>query len=404
MKVKIRNLFVVNLLRDIVYLPLWYIQKYIKRDSHLWIFGAWFGNSYSDNSKIVFEEVLANYKDIKAVWITRNSNVYKDLVNRGINVAMCGSLKGIYYCIKAKYVFVCGGLTDFNEHCLNGAIQVWLWHGMPMKHICYDQKKFDRENGNFNFKEKVRYFFPYRKNIKPKYFLSTSSFHVPILKSAFHITEENIYEIGLPRNDCFFNNYTEQIIKNIRERYSNPFVILYMPTFRDDIIIKRKEAYDSFKNSFMVERFCKILNEQNIVFLYKGHFYDLQLNTFDENISDRFIKIDDSMYDNLYSVIKDVDLLMTDYSSIYFDFLLLRKPVILTPFDYDTYITQSRPLYFDYYSTIDGVVAKNWNDVMDILEKKSYFVPGISTLEKFHKYIDNKSTERVIETVLNDFK
>ena len=54
MKVKIRNLFVVNLLRDIVYLPLWYLQKYIKRDSHLWIFGAWFGNSYSDNSKIVY--------------------------------------------------------------------------------------------------------------------------------------------------------------------------------------------------------------------------------------------------------------------------------------------------------------------------------------------------------------
>lgn len=102
----------------------------------------------------------------------------------------------------------------------------------------------------------------------------------------------------------------------------------------------------------------------------------------------RLITINDSDYDELYNFVGQVDMLMTDYSSIYFDFIATKKPVVLLPFDYDFYIKYARGHYFNYFENMEGAKAKNWKEFYRILEEKSYSPVSEETLKKFAEYLD----------------
>jgi CDP-glycerol glycerophosphotransferase len=107
------------------------------------------------------------------------------------------------------------------------------------------------------------------------------------------------------------------------------------------------------------------------------------------------------MYQDMYTLIKDVDILITDYSSIYFDYLLLRKPVILAPFDYKDYMASSRDFYFDYDTTIQGVRAYNWQELSQIIREKRYYFPAYA-LNALHFHKDGQSTKRIVDAVIKD--
>ena len=95
---------------------------------------------------------------------------------------------------------------------------------------------------------------------------------------------------------------------------------------------------------------------------------------------------------------KDADILITDYSSVYFDFILTGKSVILAPFDFHSYTNQSRPLYYDYFKVIEGIKAHDWLEIFEILKDNSYYNTSNQTIMKFHLYLDNQSSKRIIET------
>ena len=97
-----------------------------------------------------------------------------------------------------------------------------------------------------------------------------------------------------------------------------------MPTFRNSSWTKKPFNCFSAEYSFDKEKFASVLSDNNLVFVYKPHFYDLEFIK-NINISDRFVLIDDDSYDELYNFIGLCDVLITDYSSIYFDFIITKK-------------------------------------------------------------------------------
>ena len=117
---------------SIFFIPLWHLQKLIKRDSKTWVFGSWNGEKYNDNSMYFFEYVN-RFTKIKAYWITKSKNVYKELKNRNFNVEYANSFKGIYITLIAKYFFISWGKTDINNYFTNGGLLFNLWHGNPIK-------------------------------------------------------------------------------------------------------------------------------------------------------------------------------------------------------------------------------------------------------------------------------
>lgn len=395
----------VNIGIGILLFPFVYLHYIIfGRKTNIWLFGSWRGNKYSDNSKALFEYVLQNEKDIRPIWITQNIEVYKELQARNYPVLMASSFKATLYMLRAG--FCCGSLsatTDvfgYKAWLGYGIKALYLTHGMPSKHSGYDEPQMRQKKAiltghrplwvQFYFK-----IFP-QKDPENLYTISTSDFFVPFLESCTLTPIQNIFVIGTPRLDILFSTTKDPYISTIRQKYPSAKLIMYMPTFRDSY--DGGESFKPFEQfHFDSQRFTQLLEEKDYVFLNKGHYWDGLLC--DREFSERFINVEDNPMLDIYSIIKDIDILMTDYSSIYFDFLPLMKPVILTPFDYETFIANKRGYYFNYLEELPNIKAFDWNEVCHILEQKSYFPLRESQTRKYHKYVDGNSSARLTKEI-----
>ena len=380
----------------LLFLPFWYLEKLFPRDKKIWIFGSWFGLRYSDNSRALYEYVIRNNSDIKAVWITKDRDVFKRLRGEGKPVEYHNSLRGLFFALRAGAVFITTSPKDTNARCLNGAFAVWLWHGVGLKYIMADEEKFKWSRYSRFKKIKVRinrFLFPYEANARKDSVLNTGDFFTRFFMSGFQVEQSRVWVEGYPRNDILFSNRSEKKIVVLRNKFPTATFIMYMPTHR--INSRKNSPFNGFEAfGFDSERFFKVLEKGDYVFLNKGHFYDQGAAVALTN--ERFVNVTDTDYDDLYLLVKDMDMLITDFSSIYFDFLLLRKPVILAPFDYDEYVSSERPLQFD-YNEQEGVRTNNWNELFDVLDKRTYYSPSQETIDKFHKYSDGESSRRIVE-------
>src|SRR5690554_5957703 len=121
-----------------------------KRDKTVWIFGAWKGKRYADNSKYFFEYVLEHMPNIRAVWITKNPSVKKELSESGVECYLYNEKKARALRAKAGFIFYTNGMADIGDVDLgSGAVKVALWHGMPLKKIYYASNNLQKRNENF---------------------------------------------------------------------------------------------------------------------------------------------------------------------------------------------------------------------------------------------------------------
>jgi len=395
---------IVKLIRGILFLPFWWFECLIPRSKNIFVFGAWYGTRYSDNPKALFDFISKNKPTMKLYWITHDKNVYKKLLDEHKYVAMAYSFKGWCISLRTSVAFTTHN-KDINIHAMHGAKLICLWHGMPLKKIEYDTKLGLRLQGK-NVKTGIKIkniirniIFPYYKyNKKPYSTISSADFFIPFLSSAFLLDKKNILLTGLPRTDWFYERKMEKIISNLRnnEKYINSRIVLYMPTFR------RMKNHGNFFNPFNIQsfnsdKFIDFLEKEDVVFLYKPHNFDHTFNF--SLLSERFVLINDDDYNELYVLISNIDILVTDYSSVYFDFLCLNKPAILTPFDYDVYIQNYREHYFD-YNLLPSIKAYNWDELMSIIVEKKYYSVPKEEADKFCKYNDGHASERVLQKTL----
>jgi CDP-glycerol glycerophosphotransferase (TagB/SpsB family) len=366
----------------IINLPLYYISFFIPKNKNIWVFGAWFGEKYADNSKALFEFVNRHDKEILTVWLTQSQTVFRFLKQKGMNVHYTYSLKGYYYSAIAKFVFVSTGMHDVNRFVSSNNIKVQLWHGTPLKKIMNDV-------GDVLINRKLlllfkKIFMPFDFN-SYKYLLSSAYNINDSLNSAFLDKIENIIVKGYPRNDQLFSCKKES-------------VITFLPTHRGEGnggIQQIFNSFDSIKvNSFLIKNNYKLV--------IKPHFYDLDNVNVVESKTISVIKEDI----DLYELLSKTDILITDYSSVYFDFLLLDRPIIFTPFDMKEYINKDRELYYDYDKVTPGPRCMDWNEVMNEIEKlmngeDNYRGERKKTNNYFNKYQDGNSSKRVYEFFKN---
>lgn len=384
----------------LLFTPLWYLQLLLPRNKDIWIFGAWAGNRYSDNTRAFFTYIIKNKPEITAIWLSRNNEVADRLRKEGLQCYRINSIKGIYYSLRARYVFVCLGKRDVNPFFINGAISVQFWHGVPMKKICND----DKFSHITPFKgEIVRLLFPFVYEFNYNYYISTADIFNPLVKSAFRASDEQVISSGYPRNDIYFRNVKElPFIANLKEEYNKPKIVAYLPTHRGALV----EDVDYFKKfGFNYEKFNEYLTEKNHLFIYKNHFVVHSQLEDEVSSQNRIIQIsNDDIDDNLNLFLKSVDILITDYSGVYFDFLLTERPIIFAAFDLQEYISNNRELYFDYNEIACGPIAENWDEVLDAIEELTssdqYSKSRHQYCTLFNKYLDSKNCERVYRALI----
>jgi CDP-glycerol glycerophosphotransferase (TagB/SpsB family) len=267
--------------------------------------------------------------------------------------------------LTAKVYIYSAYSREINFYTSGNAILFNLWHGIGIKKIEFLidsgplKKIFERRLSNFwNYPWHFR---------RPNYVLSTSPYTTEnFFAPAFRIKKEHCLEFGYPRCDIFFLTQQE-LIDHIRrhetieilnlietiQHYNETYI--YLPTWRDT-------AQNFVESSnFDFEKLNAILSQKNALFLVKFH-----VNTSIDY--ERYSKLSNLVflpgYYDIYPILPFTSCLITDYSSIYYDYLLLNKPVILFPFDYEQYITKNRGLQFSYDTAMLGEKVFNFDDLL----------------------------------------
>lgn len=385
-------------LLSLLFLPFWFLERLIPRKKTLWVFGSFAGRGFTDNSRSFFEYMQENHPEIDCVWITKSRDICSLLRSHGLKCEMAYSPKGWFLQLFAGAFFNDHGNGDYNCHALNGAKIVSLWHGMPMKKmgVLYDEYLIEKKF--LLFRTRLYWIlFPWIRNnfsLVPV----LSEFFIPCLQTAFGnpfgkpMSEERFQVLGLPRNDDLLSHGRNLFVEKIRGEFPQCTIIFYLPTFR--LAMYTDEPFNPFcaQFGFDEKEFSSFLERNNLVFLYKPHPYE----TFRcDSKNPRFKALGESDVLNLYEFLADVDILLTDYSSVYFDFKITGKPVALLPFDFESYVS-IRGLFFDYWTEISDFKAKSWRELYSGFEEGKVIA---SDEKKFNTFFDSSSSERIFDSV-----
>lgn len=351
-----------NLIKLILLWPLFFICKYLPKNKKIWCFGAP-RERFVDNSKYMFLYAQIHYPDISCYWVTSDRKLTQELNNRGFQVIDRSSLAGMWTIARANCIFYSCFVSEVSFWLTAGAKAVNLWHGLPLKKIEFDtnsgeyQKKYAKA---FSLNKLAWQLFNPVSFRRPDIMFSPAPVFTSIFKRAFRIQKGKVVDAGSPRTDIFFDKGLAAI-----DLITYPHIIaakkmgkksfLYMPTFRD-------VGGDFFANTGInFDHLNKSMLELNAIFYIKAH-PNAGLDNFKLEHYD-FIKVVPSAIDP-YPLMSYVDTLITDYSSIYIDFLLLDKPIIFFAFDLDNYQLTCRDMYFEYDDVTPGLRALNFKDLL----------------------------------------
>ncbi|WP_294358665.1 CDP-glycerol glycerophosphotransferase family protein [uncultured Clostridium sp.] len=376
---------------------LWY--KFVTVDEKTILFISFHGRGYSCNPKYLHKYLLSNekYKDYKFVWAVKKG---KGKEISSAKVIRYNSVKYFYYLAKSKYWIVNCKLP---RHILKKENQVYLqtWHGTPLKRLAHDiqigsDAKFYRTG--VSKKEMTD---TYDIDVKRyNYLISPNKFSTEKFQSAFNIERNRIIETGYPRND-YLTNITDSEINNLKEKYKiqkDKKVILYAPTWRDNSF--NVKGY-TFKLEVNFNKWKEVLGEEYVV-LFKPHY--LITNKFNNDGLEEFLYTikEDKDINELYVI---SDILVTDYSSVFFDYAILQRPILFYMYDLKEYDEEIRGFYLDINKDLPGSIFTKEDDLLKkILNIEDYKKSTYKLLNDFnntYNYLqDGHASERVIKILL----
>lgn len=319
------------------------------------IFESNVGRNYTGNPKAVYEEMVKRELDKKyhCVYILEDTNVHlpgnAELVKRL-------RFRYFYYMAVAGIWVSDSRFPEFIQK-RNGVKYIQTWHGTPLKKLALDMDcvHMDGETSLADYKDK------FRKNSQTWDFLiSQNRFSTEVFQRCFDFQKEML-ETGYPRNDVLFHNNTESYVTGLKERYgirSDAKIVLYAPTWRDN------EFYGNNRYKFNQALDYDLLERElsdEYVFLVKCHY--LVQDTIDWSKYKGFVYAFDSHTDiaDLYLI---ADYLITDYSSVMFDYSILKRPMFFFAYDLTQYEEELRGFYFDYMKEIPGPVSQTTEELV----------------------------------------
>ena len=382
------------------------ITRGIKVDEKTLIFCCFNGKSYSCSPKAIYEYMRDNpeYKEYKFVWAFKNIDDYEELQANSNTYLVRINSKEYKRCLaKAKYWIFNYKIPDY-IYPKKDQVFVQCWHGTPLKRLGCDLIHFD--NVLNTIKEmKKRYKI---EASKFSYFISPSKFATEKFISAWNLKEigkENIIiEKGYPRNDFLFN-FTQEDVEKIKHKLGiekdKRKIILYAPTYRAN----QHEAgvgY-TYKEEIDFEHFRKKFGDEYII-LFRPHYFIA--NVFDFEKYKGFV-YDVSKIDDINELYVITDILITDYSSVFFDFANLKRPMIFYMYDLEHYRDKSNGFYID-LSELPGKITQTQEELekeVEKIENKFIYDEKYQKFNNTYNYLDDGcASKRVIEEIIRGDK
>lgn len=305
--------------------------------------------------------------------ISSSRSLIKTLNLNGINASFSYSLIAFRKFFSFKITIVSHGMYDVKPYCLDTKSQlvINIWHGSPVKKIGKFLSKSNNEFFDFS------------------YITVNSEIEGETMMKAFEIGKEKILKTGLCKNDSLLS-----------ENRNPKKEIIYLPTFRD-----WKDSISLFPFADRdLKQLDTFLNKIGYKLIVKPHVNSIHNEEFDHF---KKIKIIDSNYD-IQELILNSSILITDYSGVFIDYLLLNRPIIFYPYDLKRY-TKERGFIYNYKDITPGYHVKSQNEMIKAINQ---YVknPSIHSNErqilknKFHDHFDAKACERIYTVIKEYFK
>ncbi|MAE69051.1 MAG: hypothetical protein CME06_01125 [Gemmatimonadetes bacterium] len=363
------------------------------------LFGAMSGDWYGDNPRYVFEWVLANRPGIEPLWITKSSVVARRLRSEGKPVALAFSLAGLVALARAEKAVFSDGLMDLAMDPVlvpNSLSLIALRHGRSVKRVRFARLGHKISEGETRAKRK--------EGSLTRVVISTSEFVSDIQEECLQIGREKHVVTGYPRNDVLMSVPRAHVCQwNLFLGEMTPAkTVLYAPTWRHGRNPTRFFPFDDVDISALHE-FCE---RRQCLILLRPHRGDLVYPEvrafFDELTGSPWIRLATHVeFHDVNSFLPFVDGLVCDYSALYHDFLLLDRPLIFVPYDYEEFAMTNGFLY-DYFEWLPGSAVSTFADFLLELTRIGNGSDAHSEArrllrDRIHTYQDASSTERVAE-------
>lgn len=335
-----------------VYLVVGQLARFWSRDQRLWVFGARGGTAFADNAKYLYLWVAANEPSIRPVWLSKNEAVVDTLQQQGYEAYRAHSLRGRLLTLRAGVVFVTQGLRDVHMGSTAGARLVQLWHGLPLKTIAWDAEWSDQP-------------WPVRRchaSMADEIDLVTapSTEAIEPLSSGLGIDPDRFVVTGYPRTDVFANDIEgatltadASLLDRIESQATDSKLVFYLPTYR--------AAGTSFIEAFDTAAVGDLLAARGAHLYIKAH-PDEPVTAAESHSHVHWLPASVDPY----LVVPHADVLVTDYSSVFFDYLAVDRPIVFFPYDQSTY-TERRGFYFAYESVTPGPIATDADELQEAL-------------------------------------
>lgn len=358
----------------IALVPVYLFSKISRRDLKLYLFGSGHGDRFADNSKYLFLHFAKNHPDKQSVFVSKNKQVVCDLTRAGYQALDISTWKGKRTALRAGTCFISHSTHDIHPALVGGARVVQLWHGTPLKKIAYDSMRPGQGIGSRlkHWLRKVAFwFFPYlNTSMNFNHLVASSEKVVDCFLTGFLIKRDKVLVLGQCRNDSLLADYNfderlfpeTKYLKSLTARRKK--VITWMPTHRlisGGGMASLIENYRLDQNDLL-----ELLTRHNTQLVIKAHPLD-QSELEGSKLLDSHSVI--YPYDDPYPLLRSTDILITDYSSVYFDFLLLDRPIIFACFDYEMYMTDDASMYFGYDKVTPGPKCSDWVELICELDE-----------------------------------
>ncbi|MDO2936039.1 CDP-glycerol glycerophosphotransferase family protein [Paeniglutamicibacter sulfureus] len=359
-------------------------------DNDLVVFESGLGKQYADSPRYIYEEMLRRGDTRKKVWIYSGTHGFTDP-----NTTTVKRLSPAYFwnLARAKYWVVNQNLPSYMTRRKNG-VYVQTWHGTPLKRMLNDIEDIHgRDDG---YLDRVT-----RAIGQWTHLLSPSPYATEAMRSAFAYTGP-VLELGYPRNDPLLRPESRVRAQEVKTTLGIPEghkVVLYAPTFRDDA--SNGKGRFTFELPFDLEAFDERFGEDTVLLL-RMHVLVSSGLRIPEELRGRIVDV--SAYPEIQDLYLASDVLITDYSSVFFDFALLRRPILFFAYDLENYRDNLRGFYMDYEKELPGPIVTDedqlWAALGSALDGElGQTGPSDEFISRFAPHDDGESAGRVVDEI-----
>lgn len=361
------------------------------------VFESFGGKNYSDSPKYIYEYMQKHYPKLNYIWVFKNPN--QNVITGNAVKVKKGSKEYYDAYSKAKF-WVTNARLPLYLNKKDNQIYIQTWHGTPLKRLANDMK-IVRMPGTTTPKYKKNF---YAETSRWDYLISPNRYSTNIFKTAFWMDENRTLEIGYPRNDILVNRSNDQeYIEKLKKELNIPKgkkIIMYAPTWRDDEFVKKGKYLFDLKIN--LENLQKELGDEFVILL-RMHY--LISNALDLSGYEDFA-IDVSNYNDISELYLISDALITDYSSVMFDFGILKRPQYFFAYDIEKYDKGLRGFYMDYMNDLPGEIItdefKLAEELKDIDKHKEKYKDKIERFYDKFCSIEKGQSSKIIGDFIYD--